>query len=78
MGNLGILTDRIPLDATTVNMADDKSLWCAAEDFLVWAIAEAHLLVGEFPETLYDMNKISYYAGQVAPAAWPSSGLLNK
>lgn len=65
MTNSGKLISRVLLDATTVNMQDDMSVWESAGDFTHWAMTVAHLLPGEFPESLYNVNKVSFYAAQV-------------
>lgn len=65
MVNSGTLIDRVLLDAATTDMQDDMSLWDAAGNFLDWAVTVAYLIPGEFPEGLYNLNKVSYYAAQV-------------
>lgn len=61
----GTMTDRILLNATDVDIDDDMSVWDAAGDFVHWAETQAYLLPGEFPESLYNLSKVSYYAGQI-------------
>ena len=65
MTNEGKLISRVFLDATAVDMQDDMSVWASAGDFTHWAMTVAYLLPGEFPEDLYNLNKVSFYAAQV-------------
>jgi hypothetical protein len=61
----GTMIDRILLDATDVDMDDDMSVWGAAGDFVHWAETQAYLLPGEFPESLHNLSKVSYYAAEI-------------
>jgi hypothetical protein len=59
------LVDRILIDASQVDLDDDMSIWEGADTFLRFLAKHAHLDAGEFPDSLNNLNKVSFYIAQV-------------
>ncbi len=61
----GTLISRVLLDSSDIDPQDDWSIWRGASELFQWAMKEAQLRLGEFPEFLYNMNKVSFYIAQI-------------